>query len=150
MATVMKNTRNAVALGREPVINNKPVTHVSWETGDVAHQGDLIFVCISKLPKSAKLRRNRQLAEGQTQGSRHVLTAGKAYNADSLEVVKAIKAAIPECDVAEKYIGPIITGLGAHVDHPEHGPHTFAPDCVTAVVYQRSLDNEEREQIVQD
>ena len=120
------------------------VKHADWDIGMAAHQGDLTFVCIEKLPRSAKPRNDRQLAEGQTQGSRHICEVGNVFKCDPAEVAAAIKLAT-KVDVAPQYLGTVITGPEAYVTHPEHGHHTFQPDRCTAIVYQRSLDAEERE-----
>jgi hypothetical protein len=139
----------SVAEKVEAIVNDDPVSHKTWSIGDVAHQGDLIFVCIGARPARAKPRANRQLADGNTHGSRHILDRGEAFDADKSMVADAIRNAT-KANVDVKYIGPVFTGKGAHVDHPEHGPHTFEPNTCTAVVYQRSLDSEEREQRVLD
>lgn len=141
----------------ERLINNDPRTFddATFPIGTVAHQGDVIFVRIAELPKSAKHEKNRQLAIGNTQGARHVLAAGpKLFRCDAAEVIKNIKIACPKSQIEnERYIGPVFV-VGdkgsATVEHPEHGWHSFAMPCVIAVVYQRSLDAEERERRVVD
>lgn len=142
-----KNAKSKVAPS-ESIINDSPRLLESFEVGDVSHQGDLIIVRISQLPKSAKPRANRQLAEGNTQGSRHVLNRGKAYDADHAEVVQAIFAAT-KCQVAEQYIGPVFIShekpTANDLTHPEHGNQGFPAGAVCAVVFQRNLDAEERE-----
>jgi len=119
----------------------------------VSHQGDLILVAIAKLPKSAKPRKNRQLADGDTQGSRHVLERGEVFDCKASEVVKAIKAATG-CDVDKKYVGPVFRSpeepTANDLTHPEHGNQGFPAGCVIAVVYQRNLDAEERERRTRD
>ena len=140
--------RAIVSAHKEAIVNDSPKTHEDWEIGMAAHQGDLTFVCISR-PASATPRKNLQLAEGATQGSRHVLESGNAYDCDPNEVSMAIKAAT-KCDVSLQYLGIVFSGAGATVTHPEHGDHAFVPDRCTAVVYQRSLDAEEREMRTQD
>lgn len=138
-------------LNQECIVNDAPHTHETWACGDVGLQGDLIFVGIGSLPKSAKPRKNRQLAEGNTQGSRHILSGGRCYECDTAEVAKLIKAATKTA-VDAKYIGPVFT-TPCEVQHPEHGDHVWPKSlgkCFVAVVFQRSLDAEEREQRVQD
>lgn len=132
----------------ETIVNDATHTHSTWETGDVAHQGDVIFVAIKRLPKSAVPRKDRQLAEGNTQGSRHIADTGNVYDADPAEVAAAIKAATG-CDIAADYVGPVFEGP-AHISHPEHGDQVFPGHCTVAVVYQRSLDAEQREARVRD
>lgn len=57
-----------------------------------------------------------------------------------------------KADPAENYIGPVVqTEDGvAVIEHPEHGDHRYEGDQVLAVVFQRALDAEEREQRVLD
>lgn len=75
------------------VISSATRVHCTWEVGDAAHQGDLIFVGIDRLPTSATPRQNRQLADGQTRGSRHVCERGDVYEADATEAVALIHEA---------------------------------------------------------
>ena len=138
---------------RERIANDAPKLLESFEVGDVAHQGDIIIVGISDLPRSAKPRRNRQLADGETQGSRHVLERGAVYDADPAEVARLIKAAT-RCDVGLQYIGPVFIGppnpTENDLTHPEHGNLGFPAGRICAVVYQRNFDSEEMEARVQD
>jgi len=137
----------------EPIVNDSPKMHATFEPGDVAHQGDLIIVAIHTLPRSAKPRKNRQLTDGTTQGSRHVLERGDVYDCDLAEVAVAIHAA-NGCSVARAYIGPVFVSPSAPTEndltHPEHGHQGFPAGAVCAVVYQRSLDQEQREARVAD
>jgi len=137
----------------ERIANDDPKLHATFEPGDVSHQGDLIIVCIGALPKSAKPRANRQLAEGNTQGSRHVLQRGAIYDAEAGEVGDQIHAATT-CTVAPQYLGPVFVSpadpTANDLTHPEHGNQGFPAGAVCAVVYQRNLDAEEREHRTQD
>lgn len=137
----------------ERIVNDDSKFLASFGVGDVSHQGDLIIVGIEKLPVGAKVRKSRQLADGTTQGSRHVLERGEVYDCDAGEVAKAIKYATG-CIVDAKYIGPVFVSPGNptadDLTHPEHGNQGFPAGQVCAVVYQRNLDAEEREQRVRD
>lgn len=147
MSIQTKSKNKTSRIAAPPSEQSGPIIrqHGTWSVGDHAHQGDIILVCIESLPKSAKPRTDRQLAIGTTVGSRHVLEGGACYEADAAEVVRAIKAATKgrvDCD--PKYAGPIFTGE-AFVRHPQHQDQGFPADTVTAVIYQRNLDAEERE-----
>lgn len=150
MATKTKAKRQTK---HEVIVNDEPKLHATFGVGDVSHQGDLIVVGIAQLPASARKRKNRQLAEGSTQGSRHTLERGEAYDADKTEIRRLIQAAT-NCDIAEQYIGPVFVSPAEptcdDLTHPEHGNQGFPAGQVCAVVYQRSLDAEEREARVQD
>lgn len=137
----------------EPLVNDDPKLHATFEPGDVSHQGDLIIICIHSLPKSAKTRENRQLADGSTQGSRHMLERGDVYDCDQPAVAKAIKKSTGIV-VEPQYIGPVFVSPDVPTEndltHPEHGNQGFPARVVCAVVYQRNLDAEEREKRVVD
>lgn len=139
---------------QERICNNDPKLHSIFEPGSVSHQGDLMIVAISQMPRSAKPRTNRQLAEGDTQGSRHVMSRGEVYDADRNELRAAIKNATG-VDVNVEYIAPVIFVSPAEptehdLTHPEHGHQGFPAGSICAVVYQRNLDAEEREARVRD
>lgn len=139
----------------ESVVNDDPKLFDDYPPGTVAHQGDLIIVGIPELPKSAKPRKNRQLADGNTQGSRHVLTRGELFDADPAEVAALIKQATKSSDLIEaKYLGPVFTApespTANDLEHPEHGNVGFPAGTHCAVVYQKNLDAEEREQRTRD
>lgn len=143
----------------EGMINNAPKVFTDFPVGTVSHQGDLIFIAIAGLPASATRRENRQLAEGDTRGSRHIVARGEVYDADHREIADAIKAALPrgslsaeELDSLPNYCLAVFAGRGssAYVPHPEHGSQEFPEGCTIAVAVQRNLDAEEREAAVQD
>jgi len=142
------------AVKHEGIVNDAPrtFTEADFPIGTAAHQGDLVLVRIAILPRSAKPRRDRQLAIGNTQGSRHVLKTGTPYDCDSSEVASAIAKVCPGTVIQAAYIGPVFSTKNTTADllHPEHGDHHYRGDMVIAVVYQRNLDSEERERRVQD
>lgn len=138
---------------REATVTDAPKLHATFEAGDVAHQGDLIIVALSRLPESAVPRVSRQLADGNSQGSRHMLERGEVYTASAPEVAYMILA-VTGCTVAHGYIGPVFVSPATPTEndltHPEHGNQGFPPRTVCAVVYQRSLDAEQREARMRD
>lgn len=146
--------RMKVAPAAERIVNDelRTFTEADWPVGSVAHQGDLILVRISRLPALAKPRKQRQLADGTTQGSRHVLETGDVFDCPPANVTAAVKAACPAASVVDRYCGPVFrTAAGkALLTHPEHGDHAYEGEMTVAVVYQRSLDAELREQQVRD
>lgn len=137
----------------EALINDAPRLFEDFPTGAVSHQGDLIIVAIGSLPKSAKPRANRQLADGDSPGSRHILTRGEVFDADAEEVVSLIKAA-NGCAVEARYVGPVFRSpenpTANDLAHSEHGDQGFPAGTICAVVHQRNLDALEREQRVRD
>jgi hypothetical protein len=137
----------------EAIVNDKPKLLSVFGVGDVSHQGDLIIVGIAEMPGSARPRKNRQLADGDTQGSRHVLERGDVYDADAAEIADLINSATG-CSINVRYIGPVFVSPESPTEndlsHPEHGNQGFPAGQVCAVVYQRNLDAEELEQRTRD
>lgn len=138
---------------REDIVNDAPKLFADFPVGSVSHQGDVIFVAIASLPKSANPRQNRQVADGGTQGSRHVVDRGDVYDCDAAEVARMIINAT-KCEVDARYIGPVFVSPAEptehDVTHPEHGHQGFPAGTVIACVFQRNLDAEQREMRVQD
>jgi len=149
----MNATKQKTTSTPEVIVNDEAKLHATFEPGDVAHQGDLIIVAIKRLPASAKPRKNRQLADGNTQGSRHVIERGQVYDCDPADVVALIRQA-NKTIVEPQYIGPVFVSPAAptadDLSHPEHGNHGFPAGTVCATVYQRNLDAEERAARVAD
>lgn len=149
MTTKTKTATNATTSVRhEAVINNETRVFRELSVGESPAQGDLYFVNIGTLPTSAKSRTSRQLADGATMGSRHVVERGDVFDCDAAECVAAIRAA-NGCDIAPQYIGPVFR-CPAYIDHPEHGHHDYQCEGVMVTVYQRTQDAEEREERVRD
>ena len=82
-----------------------------------------------------------------------VLERGDVYNADASEVAELIQQAT-KCRVERRYIGPVFISpaepTADDLTHPEHGNQGFPAGQVCAVVYQRNIYAEEREQRVRD
>lgn len=142
-ATVESEVQGLVEQGERIKNDERRVFGKEWMPGDVSAQGDLNIVHIRSMPKSAKPRHNRQMADGETMGSRHVVQGGECYDADPVELVKLVKEATG-CDIDARYMGPIFKGP-AELVHPEHGDQAFAEPCTNVVVFQRVWDSEQRE-----
>src|SRR5438128_930698 len=94
------------------------------------------------------------IIKGETQGARHVLSPhAKLYDAGKEEIAKLVREATG-CEVARQYIGPVFVSpanpTADDLCHPEHGNQGFPAGTVCAVIYQRSLDAEQRESRVRD
>ena len=146
-------SEQAVSTNHEPIINDESKFHEAFGTGDAVHQGDIMVIGIGAIPSGARNRKSRQLADGSTQGSRHVMTRGKVFDCDPVAVSQAIKDATG-IRVDARYCGPVFVSpenpTADDLDHPEHGNHGFPARQVCAVVFQRNLDAEQREQRVRD
>jgi hypothetical protein len=150
MATTLRQQK----IISEKIVNNAPrtFTEADFPIGTVVIQGDLYMVRIAKLPTSAMPRKDRQLAQGNTQGSRHILEHGRAFDCDPDEIAASISGVCKTGDINRQYLGPVFQTVKDKADltHPEHGNHKYRGDMTIAVVYQRNMDSEEREQRVQD
>lgn len=141
-------TKENTTLHEESIVNDAPRVFDDFPIGTVAHQGDVIFVSIH--PMDGVPRENRQLADGNTKGSRHILVGGELWDCDRETVADSILQACPKSDlVSDACIGPVFRGP-CEIQHPEHGDHIHTTDATIAVVYQRNLDAEEREQRTRD
>ena len=124
--------------------------HLTWSPGDAAHQGDLILICLPSLPKSAKPRVNRQMAEGETMGSRHIVNGSECYDVDAVKVAEMIaKATKGRCKPAAQYVGPVFVG-SCVLEHPQHQHQAFPAGTVTVCVFQRNQTADDRELRAQD
>lgn len=153
MSVVTKNARTSQPVSLESLVNDAPRTFddADFPVGTVAHQGDVMCVRIASLPEG-KPRSNRQLADGTTQGARHILAVGDVFDCDTATVVRAIADVCRGVQVDARYIGPVFRTVDdkADVTHPEHGDHHYRGNMVIATVFQRVLDAEQREQRAAD
>ena len=112
----------------------KTETIGSPSIGDVVRQGDLYLVNIESLPAGKKLE-DRQLAEGNTQGSRHVVQGDVS--------LVSPEAAHPGID--RVLCGPAFhCNEAAEVTHPEHGNKILPKDTTWRVTFQRAHAEEMR------
>lgn len=102
--------------------------------GDTFRQGDIYITLISSLPTDVEFSNNRQLAEGDTQGSRHIIDGDcNIYRKKSPTMLE----------------GPYLQVKEAIITHPEHG-HVSLPIGCYSITYQKNLDAEEREMRAMD
>lgn len=109
--------------------------------GDVVRQGDLYLVCIESMPVG-KATDNRQLAPGNTQGSRHILS-GDVTIVTSVDY-QSLKRVAPESfakrDLESVLVGPAFScNSDVEVTHPEHGHKVLPEGTVWQVIYQQAL-----------
>ena len=117
----------------ESIKNNEPQRVETCSPGDSWAQGDLLLVCLDKMPADCMRlpKQERQLAPGTTQGSRHCL--------DSLSGITLYQLSSPT-----PLDGPVImSDREVTVEHPEHGHITLPAGC-WGVVYQRAFADELR------
>lgn len=106
----------------------------SPSVGDVVRQGDLYLVNIAEMPKG-KPTKDRQLAEGNTQGSRHIVQG-------DVEIVIPDQ---PHASINRVLCGPAIHCKGeVEVTHPEHGNKILPEDTTWRVIFQKAHAEEVR------
>lgn len=103
----------------------------SLAVGEWIRQGDVMLLRVSRRPSKFNTEtKNRQLAPGTTQGSRHVLAAGPTIYAK------------PEGDDA--LLGPVIVAKERFLlEHPEHA-HFSMPAGTYQCRYQQDYSEVER------
>lgn len=107
--------------------------------GDVVRQGDVYLVNIKDLPKG-KAEKNRQLAPGNTQGSRHIVEG-------NCQIIKpdGFTSPITNERVPNVLVGPAFQCMGdCEVTHPEHGNKILPEGTTWQVVYQQAYAEEIR------
>lgn len=133
----------------ECIINDESKLHECFEVGDCSAQGDFMLFRLPSLPKSAKPRQSRQLAEGTSMGSRHIVERGDIYDCDPEEVCKMITSVRPKIKVDSRYIGPVFVcpdePTADDLSHPDHGNQGFPGKSIICSISQRILDAEDRE-----
>ena len=113
----------------EEIKNGEPRTLEIVEPGDVTRQGDLYIIRLeAPLPRHVRWE-GRQLALGNTQGSRHIAEGDcECYQPDRNTVNMALHKLIPPTVGYEHFIGPCIDAKGPlTVAHPEHADVTLPP-----------------------
>lgn len=118
--------------------------------GDVVRQGDLYMICLKEVPDSTPSK-DRQLAPGTSQGSRHVASGRCTIRlvSDRNALAQLINRLVKSANVPPELIGPVIHCKSATtITHPEHGHKVLPADSTWAVVYQR--DHAEEVRRVQD
>lgn len=90
--------------------------------GQVARQGDVYLHRVSDVHGHGPETRNRQLALGTTQGSRHVVEG---------DVTVYEGRTLPDWCEAGTFLGPclVVGESGAVVTHPEHAHVALGPGC---------------------
>ena len=108
--------------------------HEGMRIRQVAHQGDLYLHMVSKIPQPWNVQvEGRQIALGQTTGSRHCAEGDKVtvYWPESKAAALAkcpVKLKFKNESTAQNAIGPCIDAPeGFTLTHPEHAHHWFPP-----------------------
>lgn len=136
----------AVKRSAEKMDATAPERIGSPSVGDVVRQGDLYLVCLASLPES-KDAATRQLAPGETQGSRHIVDGDcrVVEPIDRSAVANEIARVVKGASVPEQLVGPLVECRGeTTVTHPEHGHKILPAGTTWATVYQRAYAEEVR------
>lgn len=132
----------------EQIKNDERAVIGTVSPGDVIRQGDIYLVALKRLP-TGKLTSERQLAPGNTQGSRHILTgACEVYQCDPDAMIAAVRKVLPGAELYRVLMGPGVKALKeCELTHPEHGDRLLPDGECFAVVYQRAFAEEVRRQM---
>lgn len=132
MKTITKETPIAEALAlmaedAQRAKNDQPRDCTTLPVGDVAQQGDVyIHVAPTDHPHGPRLA-TRQLAEGDTQGSRHIAEGHVKIYAPTTPTASMETGAL---------LGPVVVATGPWtLTHPEHPHHHYGPGTY-AIVHQ--------------
>lgn len=107
------------------------------EVGQHIRQGDILITRIAKLPNGLKETQQLQLAEGNTQGSRHCLDSA----------CTATTKIFIDPNTSDRLRGPFLqAGERFNITHPEHS-HFSLPSGCYAVTFERDFAREERERV---
>lgn len=130
----------------EKIQNDDHATIATMSPGDVLRQGDLYIIALDVPIPGGKPHRSRQLAPGNTQGSRHVAEGNcQIQTVDEDQAVSAINRLVPSTKRQRLFIGPMIIAVDhVRIAHPEHGDRTLPGDAAYIVTYQRTWANEIR------
>lgn len=96
--------------------------------GSHVRQGDIVLTMVGPSTEAGALITERQLAPGNTQGSRHVAEGDVDIYARA----------------GDALTGPLLrVGEGkCRITHPEHRHYTLPPNTAWAVTYERDLEAE--------
>lgn len=127
--TPIEAHERVAAAAREPLTEIRNVDAIA--VGEWIRQGDVYLERVSKRPSEWKEKtKNRQLAPGATQGSRHILAAGPTIYAKPTG--------------ADILLGPVIVAKDRFVlEHPEHA-HFSLPAGTYQCRYQQDYAEKER------
>ncbi len=147
--TTAKTAYKKVVKEAEKIKNADPATIETMSLGDTMRQGDIYITRIDASKLKIKPIASRQLAPGETQGSRHIAVGDCTIGeADAAKVTAILNKLIPATNGQTLFIGPIIRATGpVTIEHPEHGHRTLPGESDYAVVYQRTWANEIRQTI---
>lgn len=111
----------------QKIIDSEPLPETRFADklaiGEVIHQGDIYLQKIEKVPPFASLSQTRQLARGNSQGSRHIVSGScLVWNTDTLG--KKLTT-----DYGTTIVGPVIESPDEYVTvtHPQHADHSIPP-----------------------
>lgn len=126
----------------ERIKSGEPATIEVMSPGDVQRQGDIMLVRLDgPLPEIGAWPHGNQLAQGDSQGSRH-LAVGKGlrvYTPGPDSALTTLHRLVPATRRHRQLIGPAISTPDhpVTIPHPEHGHRTLPPGDYL-VTYQRT------------
>lgn len=137
----------AVMKSAESIRNADAATIETVSAGDVVRQGDVYVIALDSIPAMASAYPGRQLAPGNTQGSRHT-AQGECELFTPVEqlTLGILGRLIPASKGQQHFLGPVVKAAAPWtIAHPEHGDRTL-PAGTYLVTYQRAWAQEMRRQ----
>jgi hypothetical protein len=137
---------NQVRKSAEKIRNADPATIEVMSPGDNVRQGDIYIVLLDCKPAEASPFKGRQLAPGNTQGSRHIVEGDcRLFTPTEADAIRILTGLVPATKAHRQFLGPVIVAAEpVTITHPEHG-HRTLPAGTYLVTYQRTrLDSELR------
>lgn len=132
----------------EKIKNDDHAAIATMSAGDVLRQGDIYIVALDKPIPYGQISHSRQLAPGDTQGSRHVAEGDcEIFLVGEHKAIATLNRLIPATKGQQLFIGPMIHARGdVRITHPEHGDRTIPGDCSYLVTYQKAFAETVRRQ----
>jgi hypothetical protein len=113
-------------------VGRKPVREgAGMKIGQGARQGDIyIWRVADNWPRGKRIE-SRQLAVGNTQGSRHIADGESVEVYEGVKAPEFIKFKGPNGRTLAPLLGPlvVVTGRDFRGTHPEHDHYTLEPGC---------------------
>jgi hypothetical protein len=136
---------NEVVCSVESIKNDEHAVIATMSPGDVLRQGDCYVIALDREIPGGKPT-SRQLAPGNTQGSRHIAEGDcDVLSVPEAEAIEAINRMVPATKGQTLFVGPMIRARGSvRIVHPEHGDRTIPGDACYLVTIQRTWAQEIR------
>lgn len=131
-----------VASAAEQIRNDERRVVEVMSPGDNVRQGDIYITFLDREPRVIGPHESRQLAEGNTQGSRHTVEGDcEVLQVDGAEALEILHRLVPDSRNFEQFVGPMIRApKGCEVPHPEHAHYSLPPGSHLVTIQRAHAD----------